>query len=203
MSLKELDEEISNLNSKENDSDDKFQKNEKKYLKEHAHFQYDFTQNLDYLKILFTILNSHNVIPNSSFFSVNSNLKFSEKDNTLELCRRRIYYNYYNNPDYIKNNSKSEICNEKIIINKDKGLIMFIDDDFKKEGILLSKDNIMTKTVKFKKAKNIQELIFLQNIYNYNNIINVSHYINSIYGFSGNKKTLDEFSYHDYLKNLL
>lgn len=200
MNLNEMENEINKIKIKANANDRK--ENSDKYLKEHAHFQYDFSNNVNFYKVMQAIIHSHKLIPNSSHFSVTSNVKFNDKDKSLEICRRKVYHDYYNNTEYLRD-SNLEICNEKIIINKEKGLIMMINDDFKKEGILLSKDNILTKTVKFKKAKNVQELIFLQNIYNYNNIVNTSYFLNHLYNLKGNKKILEEFSYHDYLKNLL
>ena len=92
MNLNEMDDEINKIKIQANDRNE----NINKYLKDHAHFQYDFSNNVDFYKVMQTIINSHKLIPNSSHFSVTSNVKFNDKGKSLEICKRKIYHDYYN-----------------------------------------------------------------------------------------------------------
>ena len=169
----------------------------KKPLKDHANFTFDFddtTYSFD--KLVLPILNFHK-INNINYFTVTNFVKYNENLNELEICRRRFYSKLVNN--------KTNTCDERIVLNKDTGMMILSDDPFKREGLLLSKEGILSKTVKFKKPKSANEVLFLQNIYYYKNISSITTIIddiNSSVEFP-NKKEIKELRYNEYLSNLI
>lgn len=170
-------------------------------LKEHAHFIHDFNKQIYSIK---SIINAYFMLDhyyNSNLFPVTESVSFN--GNELVICRSRIY------SDYI--NDLSTACQERIIINKTRGLVAFIDDPFKKEGVIVSADSVMSRSVKFKSYSGAKQLLFFQNAYYYKNIANLSYFyfildsglIEGALPHKVDPKNLHNFKYHDFIKNLL
>lgn len=174
-----------------------------KNLRENTHFHHDFDfQKIKYQDLILIYLNKDYKMKQSKFFPVTVDIKQTDPD-TIEICRKRIYYDFLNE-------TQDNKCDEKITIRKGRGMLSLNDDATKREGIFISDESILSKTVKFKSFTNINELIFYQNIYQYKNILEVGYYYkqlrdkNSIPGANWkknfNRVTLD---YHEYLENLI
>jgi hypothetical protein len=182
-------------------------KKEVKPLKSHASFMYDFDEHTYNIKtLIIPYLNLHKNTLENPYFTVTNSIKFIEKDNSLEICRRRFYYDLPNNISLELRNknikSNKEYCHEKIIISKEKGLMMLSEDEFKREGVLITNNSILNKTVKFKKLQSAQELLFYQNLYYYKNIMGVKLIKDTISKMNFKKLDKKDLDYHEYLNNL-
>lgn len=180
----------------------------KRPLKEHANFSHDFDDTVfEFKRILLPYLNNHKQFLDTPYFTVTNTISYNEKSHTIELCKRRFYKdlpNIVKSKNQASNNNNVNYCHEKIIIDRNKGLIQLVDDDFKREGVLITKDSVLSKTVKFKNIQSASEILFFQNIYYYKSIVSLS----KIYDTLGdvrikNKSVIGDLKYHDYLKNML
>lgn len=194
-----------NFNKDEDNNEIKLNELYNKSLREHSHFLYDFdSQKFHFSKIIHAFL-LYNHYFNNNYFPITTNIKY--KDGNFEIERIRIYNDFYNysgqSDQIIYGRLKSS---EKIIINKKTGLISLNDDAFKKEGVLISLDSIMSKSVKFKIYGSAKQLLFFQNIYYFNSLSGINNYNNLMMNSFNNKINFNDIGnleYHQVIKNIL
>ena len=175
-------------------------------LKEHAHFINDFnSEQFHYTKLITTYL-LFDYKHNSNYFPVTTDIKY--ENNEFVIKRARIYEDFYNEID-VKSFTKSigkAFSTENIRINKEKGLFALNDDIFKREGVVISTNSILSKTVKFKLYSNAKQLLFFQNIYYSRTLSNLNYFYKDLNDSYKNKISIgkvEELNYHDIIKNII
>ena len=183
------------------------QSNNNEKLNDHANFHHKFSDyNIscsDFASLYFIKhhqLNNDNLFNN--FIPVITNI-IKKDDNSIEITRIHLYKDFYNKKPY--STEKIKISRESIKDKKSKEYVFlsFYEDKLKKEIIQMSEDSLMTKLVKFKTYRNLNELLFLQNIYFYKNILEIYSF-HLLTNKIPPKKflSLNNLSYNEFIKNL-
>jgi len=197
--------EEKNLFQNEDKNESKLDNIYNKSLKEHAHFIYDFdSEKVHYSQIVFAYL-LYNHYFNNNYFPVTKSIKY--KNGQYEIERIRIYNDFFNYSDISEEIIYGRIKSfENIKINKKTGMISLNDDSFKKEGVLISIDSIISRSVKFKIYSSAKQLLFFQNIYYYNLLSGISNYHSLIMKSFNNKINFNDIGnleYHQVIKNII
>lgn len=167
-----------------------------KNIIEHANYYHDFKDNKLTYKELIPLYFIKDNKTSKSKICVVKNIKMKDND-TLEIVRDHLYLDFFNEMPY----------NTERIIIKRKGensaLLALKEDKFKKEAISFGFDSLMKKTVRFKAFRNANEMLFFQNIFYYNCILETHQYYQNMNLIPDKKKlALENLYYHEHIKNL-
>jgi hypothetical protein len=170
-------------------------------LVDHANFLHKFSENnISWKKVLpLYFIKDHIAQSKNNTFAVVREIKKINKDEII-ITRNHFYNNFYNEKlpvERIKIRRKVE--NSEYFVFKS-----MLEDKFKKEVITLDGESFFTKLVKFKHFRDPRDFLFLQNIYYFRCIEEISDYYR-IMNIVPQKShlVLKDLKYYDFIKNFL
>jgi hypothetical protein len=135
-----------------------------------------------------------------STFKVISNIKSISKDE-IEIIRYIFYNDFYNDAPYNIEKIFIKRTTEK---ESDPIYLSLYEDKFKREVTTISASSLLNKIVRFKYFRNANEVLFLQNIFQYSCIVELNNLYKAL-GVISEKKNFDlrNMNYHEYIKNFV
>lgn len=196
------DEKIQDLNKIsdlifESNNNEKNQNSNK--MLEHANFYHNFAEkNISSFDLVTSFFSKEHDDTQNNFIPIITYIKERNKD-TIEISRIHLYKDYYNDKPY---NTEKIIINRKAIGNENLFISLY-ENKFKKIITTFTSDSLFTKVAKFKAFRNPNEVLFFQNIFHYQCILEINKYYTHLTK-TPDKKELNfkNLAYHEFMKNL-